>query len=204
MIAAIKGILEGRTGESLLLRARDITFEVFVPSSLLSRPLEIGSEIRLYTTLLIHRHMGGPDIPCIYGFASPEERELFELLIQVPGIGPRTALSILSDFAPSELMRILASGETEILAKAGRVGKKKAARLISELREKLKEKVRSPSSSPDPDLIQALMNLGFSAREALSAASSVPHDPALSLEEKIKLALKHVKEMGEGYERAGR
>ncbi len=201
MIAAISGILEGRTGESLLLRAGPITFEVFVPSSLLSRPLEMGSEIRLHTTLLIHRHVGGPDIPRIYGFASPEERELFELLIQVPGIGPRTALSILSDFAPSELVRILASGEVEMLARAGKVGKKKAARLISELREKLKEKAGSP---PDPDLIQALMNLGFSAREALSAASSVPHDPALPLEEKIKLALKHVKEMGEGYERAGR
>ncbi len=129
------------------------------------------------------------------GFISAEERELFQLLLGVSGIGPKTALSVLSAMNVEQVSAAIATGNVDLLTTVPGIGKKIAGRLVLELKDKIGAGiVAAPSSQlaqENTDVLAALTSLGYSVSEASRAVASLPASSDLSLEEKVKLALQY-------------
>ncbi len=187
MIAGLHGTLESRTPDGAVIKVGGVSFQVSMPASTLSTLGAVGEEVHLYT----HFHVR-EDMVALYGFASAEERELFQILIGVSGVGPRVALSMLSAMSPNELSLAIATGNVDLLAQVPGVGKKMASRLALELKGKL-EQVWVGAAMPEgnAEVIAALTSLGYSLSEAAAAVAALPDSPQLTIEEKIKLALQH-------------
>ncbi len=138
----------------------------------------------------------------LYGFATQEEKALFELLLTVAGIGPKTSFGILSGISPDGLTSAILGGDVHKLTLLPGIGKKSAERIILELKEKIrKSPVFRPAAAGKPslatleeDLMSSLLNLGYKDRVAASAASKVlkEADPGISLAEAVKRALKEL------------
>ena len=153
--------------------------------------LDTGCDVGRMIDLLTHLHVGENEI-ALYGFSSLEELELFELLLGVTGIGPRTALAIVSTFAPETLRAVLAQGDPLALTRIPGVGRKMAQRLFVELKEKVGLTGRAATNAPSPadvEVISALTALGYSLAEAQSAVAALPPE-AKSLDERILAALR--------------
>ena len=185
MIAGLEGILKSRGEDWIIIDVGGVSFRVQAPTSTLSKLGTPGARVQLHTHLHVRE-----DILALYGFTSPEELRLFELLINVSGIGPKTALALLSAFNPERFELAIVRGDVDLLSSVTGVGKKTAARLVLELKGKF-EQVGVAAYSPHEDVRAALMSMGYSAAEANSAIVSLPDSPDLSLEDKIKLALQH-------------
>jgi len=185
MITAIEGTLEARGDDWVVVKVGGVSLRLQLPTPALAQLGEVGRTVRLHTYLQVKE-----DGIALYGFASAEELELFQMLIRVAGVGPRIALSFLSALAPERLALAIASGDTEVLALVPGVGKKMAARLVLELKGKL-ERPGAPLALHD-DVLAALTSLGYSLAEATSAIATLPSSSELPLEEKIKLALQHL------------
>jgi len=159
-----------------------------MPTPTLSTLGSVGGDIKLYT----HLHLR-EDNATIYGFASTEELELFKTLINVSGLGPKLALSMLSAMDIEQLTMAIATGNAELLTGIPGIGKKMANRLVLELKDKIAiGLVTTPVAElaqKNADVLSALTSLGYSASEATRALASLPRDQELSLEEKVKLAL---------------
>ncbi len=127
----------------------------------------------------------------LYGFSSSKELAFFELLLEVPGVGPKSALAILGEASVDDLERAIASGDEKYLTKVGGIGKKKALKILLELKEKYEglALAMGESSSSSADVLDALKKLGYSDREAREALRQIPADVE-NIEEKIKIALK--------------
>src|SRR5579875_3714071 len=152
-------------------------------------PSPIGQPVHLYTHLYLRE-----DVVSLYGFLTPDERGLFQQLLEVSGVGPRLALAILSAMSPAAFREAIASEQPERLGAVPGIGRKLASRLILELRGKLvpSESARSAVGAPvDADVVEALMSLGYSAADAQAAVKSLPTDRPLDLEERIRLALQY-------------
>ena len=191
MIVGLAGTLV-QIGESwVILRLGGVDIHVNVPTSTLSSLGGVGSEVRLYTHLHVRE-----DILALYGFAYKEELELFRLLISVPGIGPRTGLSMLSTMSPRDIAGAILNENTAVLTHTPGVGQKIASRLILELKGKLKgtwlETATAGITESSSDVLAALTALGYSVAESNRAIASIPSNNNLSLEEKVKLALQQL------------
>ena len=191
MIASIHGIFEeGRTGQAII-RVGGFSVRVFVPSSTLSGLGEAGSEVTLYTHFQVRE-----DGMALYGFSNEEDRDAFELLIAVSGVGPKVALALLSVMDARTLYQAIANEDQQRLALAPGVGKRLAARLIVELKGKLPAlalvggTAGTSSAKLSAEILEALMGLGFSAAEAHAALAKIPQDRAMTLEEQITFALR--------------
>ena len=188
MIASLKGKLQAIGGDWAIVDVNGVGFKVFMPTSTLSTIGAKGEEVELHTHLYLRE-----DIAALYGFASPEELGLFQTLISVSRLGPKLALAMLSAMSAAKLAMTIATGNADLLAEIPGVGKKTASRLILELKEKIGAGwLAGPPSElteENADVLAALTALGYSVREATPAIAAIPHDPALTLEEKIKLAL---------------
>ena len=127
----------------------------------------------------------------LYGFISSKELAFFELLLEVPGVGPKSALAILGEASVDDLERAIASGDEKYLTRVGGIGKKKALKILLELKEKYEglALVMGESSSSAADVLDALKKLGYSDREAREALRQIPGDVE-NIEEKVKVALK--------------
>lgn len=191
MIVAIEGILQGRGADFIVVKVGLVSVQVYVPASTLAQCGDTGSKVFLHTFLYIKE-----DSVALYGFSSPEALELFKSLITVSGIGPKTALGLLSAFSPDLLVSAIVGGNANLLCQAPGLGKKTAERIVLELRGKLEkswEETLSPALlQEDADVVAALVSLGYSPREAAQAVSSLAGSSELSLEDKIKLALKQL------------
>jgi len=192
MIASIHGTLEARRADSAIIRVGGFGVRVFAPSSTLNRLGETGAEVTLYT----HLHVREDDIS-IYGFSSEEDRDAFEKLITISGVGPKLGLALLSTMDARTLFKAIADEDQQRLAMVPGVGKKMAAKLVLELNGKLPSLVGlggvgtlSPSGSIQAEVLEALMGLGFSAAEAQSALLKIPQDRPMTLEEQITYALR--------------
>jgi Holliday junction DNA helicase RuvA len=174
----------------VILRVGGVSLQVYLPASTLSKLGTEGDRVRLYTHLYLRQ-----DNVALYGFLSPEERELFKTVLSVDGVGPRLALTLLSALSPEQLAMAIASGNAELLSRLPGVGRKTASRLVLELKGKLEKSwsgVTPPYLSQDSaDIVTALTSLGYSAAEAAQALTVLPDSPDLSLEDKIKLALQY-------------
>lgn len=182
MIAAIRGVLEARVGDSVIVRVGGVSFQIQVPATTLSLLGPVGEEVHLHTHLQVRE-----DGLSLYGFASRQELELFQTLLGVIGVGPRVAQALLSALGPDELRGAIAAERADILSRVPGVGRKTASRLILELRGKLEA---PPSAMPraEEEVMAALTGLGYSVAEAEAAIRVLP-GVEMSLEEKIRLAL---------------
>jgi len=190
MIATLEGTLEYRGADSVVINVGGIGFQVYVPSSTLSKLGATGDNVSLYT----HLHLREDNVS-LYGFASSEELSLFKSLISVSGVGPKVALALLSALNPEQLAMAITSGNIELISQVSGVGKKMASRLVVELRGKVEREWKEaalPLALEDTDAIAALTSLGYSLREATQAVSTLPDSKELSLEEKVKLALQRL------------
>jgi len=129
-------------------------------------------------------------------FATAQELDLFKMLIAVSGVGPKSALSVLSTLKPDDLVSAILGSNADLIAQAPGIGKKTASRVILDLKEKLEKgwggMVSMCPTGDNADMIAALTNLGYSVADASRAAAAVPSSEDLTLEEKIRLALRNL------------
>lgn len=168
----------------VLLEAGGVGYEVRVPLS----SYRLVSD-REEVSLFIHTHVREDQIT-LYGFPSLHERDTFRALIGVAGVGPRTALAVLSGLSPGEVAEAVESGQWRRLAAVPGIGKRTAERLIVELQGKLAGPV-TPAAPAREDAVSALVNLGYSPRTAEEAVAAILRDQAdLGLTELLPRALK--------------
>jgi Holliday junction DNA helicase RuvA len=193
MIASIRGTLLFVGVDHAVVETGGVGFMIYAPRNVLGALGEVGGEVRFYTHLHVRE-----DLLALYGFATSDQRHLFETLLGVSGIGPKVALSLLSSAPPDELRATIAGGDTARLARIPGIGKKTAERLVLEMRGKLELKGLPAPSGATPALIainnelaEMLIGLGFSAAEASAAIAALPADAAPELEERLRLALRY-------------
>jgi len=192
MIASIQGVLEARRAGYVIIRTGGFGIRVSTPTSTLSRLGDVGSEVSLYTHFYVREDGMG-----LYGFSSEEDRDAFEQLIRLSGVGPKLALALLSMMDAQTFYKAIADEDQQRLALTPGVGKKLAARLVLELKGKLPSLVAlggagaiSPAGKLQSEVLEALMGLGFSAAEAQAALIKIPQDRPMTLEEQITFALR--------------
>ncbi|WP_448592593.1 Holliday junction branch migration protein RuvA [Thermoflexus hugenholtzii] len=191
MLVQVRGLVEAIGKDWVRLDLNGLGLQVYVPPSVLAQARR-GEPLTLHTTLLARVEGHGITFT-LYGFADEEERELFEQLLTVNGVGPRAALALLSLSAPT-LRAAIAQEQVEILRRVPGIGPKTARSIILHLKDRIGA-VPAPGApaarSDDTEIIAALTALGYSVVEAQAALSQVPPDPNLPLEEKIRLALSY-------------
>jgi Holliday junction DNA helicase RuvA len=191
MIASLQGIIDTVSQESMILNVNGVGFKVGVPTSVLSELGVAGREVKLYT----HLHVREDDMS-LYGFGSIDELRLFETLITVSGLGPKTAMGMLSAMSADQVAMAIATGSVEILTTIPGIGKKTAQRLILELKDKVGGVLISApagkAAQENADAVTALVSLGYSVVEATRAVGTLPSGRKFSLEEKVKLALQYL------------
>jgi Holliday junction DNA helicase RuvA len=183
MIARLAGEVVFAEAGYLILNVGGVGFAVHVPTGL---AVGVGDDVLLHTYLQVRENE-----LTLYGFGEAEEQQLFELLLGVSGVGPKAALSLMSTLAPETLRRAIINGESEVLSRAPGVGKKTAQAIALHLKDKVERYGGSGAEvlEDDADVIAALTALGFSIVEAQRALQQVPHDEALTLDERIRKAL---------------
>lgn len=190
MIAYLSGKIVNKGAEFVIIEVNRIGYKVFINRTLYSE-LEIGQEIDLYT----HQHIR-EDASDLYGFRSLEELEMFDLLISVSGIGPKSAIAVLGIAGVEDTKEAIQRGDSSLLTKVSGIGKKTAQRVVLELRGKVGSVMAGAGSSPtgavtSSDEIDALMALGYSLGQARQALHSVDESIKDS-GERIKQALKQI------------
>ena len=189
MIATLQGRIAAKGENYVIVNVGGVGFKVYAPLSLQERLGGIGQEVSLFT----HMHVRENEV-ALYGFGTPDELALFELLLGVSGIGPKAALRIVSILSADTLREAIARGDTAMLTRIPGVGKKTAERIMVGLKDKLGvslEFVSYPAlTHADAEVISALTSLGYSVVEAQAALRSLPQGD-LPLEEKIRLALQY-------------
>ena len=188
MIASLDGTLATVGKGFVVVQVGGVGFQVFVPKTLLDSLPGSGHELQLFT----HLHVRENELT-LYGFASEEELTLFRLLQTVSGIGPRAAMSILSNLPPDRLRLALAEEDAATLSRVPGVGPKTAKKLVFDLKDKVAAELPGVGPRPalteaDADLIAALTTLGYSVAEVQEAIRTLPREP-LPLEERVRLAL---------------
>ena len=190
MIASLHGRLESLGSDSAIITVNGIGFQVYMPTSTLSTMGTIGKEVHLHTCLVLRE-----DSVALYGFAETEERELFQTLMSVSGIGPKLALATLSTMSVEQVSTAIATGSVDLLTVVPGIGKKTAQRLILELKDKISAgRLAAPAAQlaqENTDVLAALTSLGYSVAEASRAVATLPPSPDITLEEKVKLALQY-------------
>jgi Holliday junction DNA helicase RuvA len=186
MIASIQGKIAAKHDDHIVLVVGGVGFKVFVPFSTLERLKE--NEAYLHTQLIVRE-----DALTLYGFGTIAERDFFNTLIAINGVGPKMALSILSTLSLDNLRSAILSERYEILTRVPGVGKKTAEKIALELKHKLPSGLDSvPVTAFDDinaDVLDALVALGYSIVEAQTAIQSLPSDAPQDVEERIRLAL---------------
>lgn len=190
ILARLRGRIEQKRPDGVLLFVGGLGFEVQVPLSTLASLPEIGEEVTLRTYLHVREGSIG-----LYGFLSEGEQRLFELLLTVGGVGPKAALNCLGHLSPEQLAGAIAHGDVAGLQRVPGVGRKMADRMVVELKGRLKDLPQESSSTAalgaNTLVIEALIFYGHTAAEAATAIANLPKDRELSEEEQILLALQY-------------
>lgn len=189
MIALVSGELIHLGLDHVVVEAGGLGYKVYIPLSTRSKLSEVGSCVRLFT----HYHVKEDGV-ALYGFLSAEERDLFELLQTVNGVGPKVALGVLSGAGPRDFLRAVLYEDVASLTKLPGVGKKTAQRLVMELKEKVgqlwdgtADKFGVPTrdfvpADPVTEAVEALVSLGYSRAEAAKAVEKAGQEAAAGAE----------------------
>ncbi len=186
MIGRLTGTLADKSPPQVLIDCNGVGYEVDVPMSTFFNLPAAGERVTLLTHLVVRE-----DAHLLYGFLTTVERATFRELVKISGIGPRTALAVLSGLSVGELAQAVAQQQAARLQKVPGIGKKTAERLLLELKGKLAPDLSAPAGPADDaqaDIMQALVALGYNEREASAALEALP--PQVAVAEGIKLALK--------------
>ncbi len=187
MIGRLQGLLADKNPPQVLVDCNGVGYEVDVPMSTFYNLPGLGEKVVLLTHLVVRE-----DAQLLYGFASAGEREAFRQLIKISGVGPRTALSVLSGMSVADIAQAVTAQDAGRLVKVPGIGKKTAERLLLELKGKfgadLSGGAMGAGSDAQADILQALVALGYSDKEAAASLKALPKDVGVS--EGIKLALK--------------
>lgn len=190
MIAYLKGDILLKSNNYLILKINNVGYQVFVGESFFSE-LKVGEEKELYVS-----HQVREEVSDLYGFRNIQELELFELLLSVSGVGPKSALGVLSIASVTDVKEAVLRGDADLLTKVSGIGKKTAERLILELRTKIlkytdKNTDLNNLSPTLGDELDALMSLGYSLTDARQALSAL--EPGLNASgDRVKAALKRL------------
>ena len=189
MIGRLSGVLAAKTPPQLLVDVAGVGYEVDVPMSTFYQLGAIGERVVLLTHFVVRE-----DAQVLFGFLTEAERQAFRQLVRISGVGPRTALAVLSGLSVAELAQAVAQQQSGRLVKLPGIGKKTAERLLLELKGKLGPDLALPAAGAaaateaGSDIVQALLALGYNEREAQAALKALPAEVGVS--EGIKLALK--------------
>jgi Holliday junction DNA helicase RuvA len=190
MISSLSGQVRHKDLHHLVIDVNGVGYRVAVPSEV-ALDAAPSSPIFLWTHLAVRENSLD-----LYGFAEKEVLEIFELLITISGIGPKTALGILNVASPATLRQAVASSDTSHLTRVSGIGRKNAEKIVLELKDKLKvtEEDASTSSAQarsEGDALEALVSLGYSERDARDALKKVPKDVE-GAPERVRAALKNL------------
>lgn len=191
MIAGIEGTIVRRGADYVVVNVAGVHYRAAVAPQTLAG-LE-GPHVQLTTYLYVRE-----DALQLYGFASVEEEELFEQVLNVSGIGPKGALALVGAMPPAALRQAIQAGNVDALKRVPGIGAKTAQRLILELKGKLPEGIAelAPTGSPEAELADALAALGYSPAETASAVAYLK-GVALPVEERLRRALRFFAEGGD-------
>ena len=186
MIAHLIGTVAEKFIDSLIIDVNGVGYEVTVPAPDFEK-VTLNDKVKFYTY-----HSVSENSEKLYGFSTLAAKKLFELLISVNGVGPKAGIAIMSLAPAEEVRNAIASSDSAFVSKASGVGKKSAERILVDLKDKVglpshSASVSSTIPASDPAL-DALISLGFPLKEASAALAGL--DPTLSVEERIKQALK--------------
>jgi Holliday junction DNA helicase RuvA len=198
MYSHIRGILDRKLSDGLIIDVCGVGYRVFAPQTTIDRAGIIGSELKVFTHTYVRE-----DTLALYGFFTEEDLRMFELLLSVSGVGPKASLAMISVLTPSQFGLAVLTDDSDCLSKAQGVGKKTAQRIILELKDKLKKEhgsagaIRSTDlsisiskdSPVQSDATSALLMLGYSLQDANQAVRSVYTDEK-TLETVIRDALR--------------
>ena len=187
MIGRLSGILVEKNPPQLLVDCNGVAYDVGVSMSTFYNLPGVGEKVVLLTHLQVRE-----DAHILYGFGTADERNVFRQLIKITGVGARTALSILSGMSIADLAQAVTLQESARLTRVPGIGKKTAERLLLELKGKLGADLGAPGDGAHPDagadILNALLALGYSDKEAVLALKQVPQGAGVS--DGIKQALK--------------
>ena len=196
MIAYVKGNLDTKTNTFVVIDVQGIGYRVFMPAKSIEKLGEIGETVKVYTHYYVRE-----DNISLYGFSSNEELRMFELLISVSGVGAKSAITMLSEISPSSFALAVISDDVSKLVKIPGVGKKTAARIILELKDKLKTEtaieaneevnISIEKDNNSSEAIAALQVLGYTRKEIEKVFEKIDIKN-LELEEIIKTALRYL------------
>jgi Holliday junction DNA helicase RuvA len=191
MIGRLSGTLVEKNPPQLLVDVGGVGYEVDVPMSTFYNLPHLGERVTLLTHFIVRE-----DAQLLYGFLTASERAAFREVIRISGVGPRTALSILSGLSVAELAQAVTAQDSKRLVKVPGIGKKTAERLLLELKGRLGADLPLVAASgaagaeSHADIAQALIALGYNEKEADAALKVLP--PDVSVSDGIKLALKRL------------
>ena len=187
MIATLRGEITQIEDTALILEVGGVGMRVFAPAPLRTR-LKVGEVAFLYTHLVVRE-----DALTLYGFDSQADRDLFNLLLGVDGVGPKVALSVLSTLTLDAVQRAIFAEQADLLSRVPGVGKKTAQKIALHLKDKLKPSDAlahvAAMTDFDSEVLAALTALGYSVVEAQAAIQSLPKDAPTDVEERLRMAL---------------
>lgn len=191
MIAGLRGRLEHKGADHLLVDTGAVILRVLAPASTLEKFSEPGEPVHIHTHLYVRE-----DQLTLYGFSTLQELQFFQLALTVSGIGPRAALAMLSSAPVDVLQSAVVQENTEFLSRVPGIGRKTAARVVLELRGKIEAlQVTETAAVATPEhgeVAEALRSMGYSAREVQEGLSALPKDQPVSVEQGLMMALRHL------------
>ena len=189
MIATLRGEVSQIEENAIIVEVGGVGLRVFVPAPLRTR-LKIGEGLLVYTHLVVRE-----DALTLYGFESQPDRDLFNILLGVDGVGPKVALSVLSSMTLDAIQRAVFADEGDVLSRVPGVGKKTAQKMALHLKDKLKPTDAlarvAAMSDTDGEVLAALTALGYSVVEAQAAIQAIGKDAPDDTEERLRLALQY-------------
>ena len=186
MITSIEGDLAQKEADHVVLNVGGVGIEIIAPYSTIERLN--ADRVFLYTRLVVRE-----DSLTLYGFATAKERELFDAVLKISGIGPKLAVSILSTLSVDNIRNAVAKDRAEVISRVPGIGKKTAQKIVLELQDKFASGLEdAPQALEDESgaiVLDALTGLGYSVVEAQAAVQALPREAAESIEDRIRLAL---------------
>jgi Holliday junction DNA helicase RuvA len=189
MIHSLRGKLITKQNNFVVLTidGTGINVKILLPSNTIKQLPSVGSRIQLFCFIHFQK-----DLPILYGFTTKQALEIFETLISINGIGPKAAIQILNTKNINKILSAIKQGKIDFLINVAGIGRKKAAKIIFELQDRLhhqENKKINYTLQEEDDLVNVLQKLGYRQQEIRSVILQLP-DPQQPLEKKLKLALK--------------
>ena len=187
MIASIKGEVTSKSENDLVINVGGIGFKVMAPKTTCANEI-VGNIINLYTYLVVRE-----DALTLYGFETREERDLYTLILSINGVGPKTALSIISTLSVDAIISAALANREEVFCQVPGIGKKSAQKIIIYMHDKVSQmtgkEIIPGFKDINSEVIDALIGLGYSVVEAQTAIQSIPKDSPEDLESRLRIAL---------------